>query len=95
MKKTQELKFKILIENMVKKILKEWEDDVRGEIIGDITFSGNLYYDGRQQGKTLTANSEAELIKMAKDAIKKFKDEFSGFPTYLYPEDKWEFKIKR
>ncbi len=45
-------------------MLTEYYERVNGRIIGPVQVSGGLYYNGRPEGPTLSADNEADLMKV-------------------------------
>lgn len=67
-------------------------DDVNGTVIGGNWLSGKVFYDGRPQSQTFTADTEQELIILAKNKMNTLKSE--NCPIGLYPDNsKWELRI--
>ena len=69
-------------------------DETQGTIIGGEYFTGKIFYDNRQQGNTITADTHEELIIQAEQIVSDYKEKFCGFPCYLYTDNsKWELRI--
>lgn len=69
-------------------------EDVRGIIIGGNYVHASLFYDGRQQGRDVYADSEAEAIEKCKAMRDERIKEFGGHPCYLYQQPElWEVRI--
>lgn len=64
-----------------------YTDDVHGIVIGEYTYTGYLYYDGRMQSQAITGNTEDEMIALCREKIQRLKDMYSDYPTYLYRDD--------
>lgn len=68
-------------------------DDMRGEIIGDVT-SGALFYDGRQQGARIYGYTAEEVIEKAKAMRIQLVSTLSGHPCFLYQNSElWEVRV--
>jgi len=66
-------------------------DDVNGIIVGGNELHGRIFYDNRQQGNDLYADSENELKTIANDKIESLKKEYAGI---CYCDGKeWELRI--
>jgi hypothetical protein len=73
-----------------------YTDDVRGIIIGGDTHTGYIFYDGRMQTGAIVGNTEQEMLTLARRKIESLKQEFKGFPTYLYQNDSlWEVRVSK
>jgi hypothetical protein len=67
-------------------------DEPNATIIGEF-FTGKVFYDNRQQGRTIYADTEEELKSKALAFIQDQKNEHCGFPCFLFQENKWEIRI--
>jgi hypothetical protein len=68
-------------------------DEVRGQIIGDVT-SGALFYDGRKQGASIYGYSAEEVIEKAKAMRAELVSTLGGHPCFLYQDSElWEVRI--
>lgn len=64
-------------------------EEAIGTVIGPITVCGRLYYDGREQGPMLHAETDFELARVAEMAVKEFKSKY----LRCYPgTGKWELR---
>lgn len=62
-----------------------YSDDVNGTVIGTMYMQGAVFYDGRKQGKTLYAESDAELRNKANEYFAELKKECGEAFTAIYP----------
>lgn len=68
-------------------------DDVRGQIIGEVT-CGALFYGGRQQGPRIYGQTEQEVIERGKARRDELVEEYGGYPLFLFPKPElWEVRI--
>lgn len=70
-------------------------EEVSGTIIGDITLSATVFYDGRQQGQKLSAADKDDAMLQAKAYKQGLRNEYGaeGFAR-IYPDDSlWELRI--
>lgn len=78
----------------VKTIAARAIDDVRGVIIGGESVQSALFYDGRQQGADIYADSEQEAVEIGNARRDKLVAELGGHPCYLYQQHElWEVRI--
>jgi hypothetical protein len=69
-------------------------DDVRGVVIGGDSVQAALFYDGRQQGSDVYADSDQEAVEKCKAMRDERVKELGGHPCYLYQEPElWEVRI--
>jgi len=59
-------------------MMKFGYDDVNGFVFGGNSYHGKLFYDNRQQGNDLYADTETELITLAEEKVKQYKTEYAG-----------------
>ena len=71
------------------------EDDVCGQIIGDILSVGFLSYEGRKQGQTLYADNEVELKKKAEQLKSEIINDMGEAFRMIYPGDNWKLVIQQ
>ena len=70
-------------------------DDVGGVIIGDVMFSGQLYYEGRSQRGRFYARDDAELNRIAKSLKAQILKDCGSASHLIYPDDDaWTMKIQ-
>jgi len=75
-------------------ILNTWyEEEVNGQVIGKYVYAGALYYDGRKQGNTLYAESEAALKDVAEANLRNLKMDCGAVFRDIFPHDTWELRI--
>lgn len=78
----------------IMKITDKHIDNVNGTIIGGDHVIAGLFYDGRQQGGRICANTGNEAIKTGRTMRDEYVRKFSGHPCYLYPDAQlWEVRI--
>lgn len=73
--------------------MTRWDfDEVDGIVIGGDYFTGQIYYDGRQQSQIFYADTEDELRNQANNIVSDLKRE--NCPFGLYDDSsKWELRI--
>jgi len=70
------------------------DEDVNGQVIGNIETVGQVFYENRPQGPQLYANDSIELRGYAEKAISRFKHECGDAVNLIYPnESAWELRI--
>lgn len=75
-------------------IAEERQDNVSGVIVGGDYMGWQIFYDGRPQSQKYYADSEEEALTLAKTKIETRKQQFYGYPCYLYPDPtKWEIRL--
>jgi len=68
-------------------------DEPQGIIIGGNYETGQLFYDGQPQGGKFTADTQTELLKIAKIRKTELIKEYGGYPCFCYQDDsKWEMR---
>ena len=76
--------------------MPDFTDDVRGSIIGGDFQSGRLYYDGRPQGPSLSADTTDDLIVRGNAAYQAIKEDYPNDFTFklVFPKtEAWELRI--
>lgn len=77
------------------KHFKDFTDDVGGVIIGDVMFSGQLYYEGRPQRGRFYARDDVELGRIAKSLKAQILEDCGPAAYLIYPDvDAWTMKIQ-
>ncbi len=68
-------------------------DDVSGQIVGRYMLTGVLTYDGRQQGSTIYAETDQQLMEMARAMKAEMLERCGQMAHEIYPADDWRLRI--
>jgi hypothetical protein len=68
---------------------KDFDDDVVGDVVGDMMIVGVLYYQDRPQSQKIYASSQDLLVELAKER----KNELITESPLIYKSDGWSLRI--
>ena len=69
-------------------------DETNGTVIGDISVTGQLYYQDKPQGQSFHASNEYALLRLADARIEQFRTDCGSMFDYIYPDKSgWSMRI--
>lgn len=74
-------------------MIRQGYDDVNGVIVGGDFICGQLFYDGRPQTQKFYADSEDELIEMARAKKREFIESVEGVLGVYEDDSLWQLRI--
>lgn len=69
------------------------DDDITGQIVGDMLSVGYLAYEGRKQRNTIYAANEKELKEKADGLRAEIVADMGEVFSMIYPSDNWRLII--
>lgn len=68
-------------------------DETNGQVIGDISLTGQLYYENRPQGQSFYASTERGITEEAETLVNQITKEWSDIPGVYDNPEQWTVRI--